>query len=40
MDLRSLPRTVAPFGGETTASYLSRLATANHSDEKSLRHRN
>jgi TniQ len=35
-NLRPLPRTVAPFRGETTASYFSRLAAANHSDEKSL----
>ena len=36
-NLRPLPRTLAPFRGETTTSYLSRLAAANRSDEKSLR---
>jgi hypothetical protein len=35
--VRPLPRTVAPFRGETTASYLRRLAAANCSDERALR---
>jgi TniQ len=37
MHLRPVPRTVAPFPGETTTSYLRRLAVANCCDEKALR---
>lgn len=35
--LRPLPRTVAPFRGETIASYLRRLAVINCSDHRALR---
>jgi TniQ len=35
--LRPLPRTVRPFPGETTASYLARLAHANRLDTEALR---
>jgi hypothetical protein len=35
--LRPLPRTVKPFPGETTASYLARLAHANRLDAEALR---
>lgn len=35
--LRSLPRTVAPVADETLASYLSRLAAANHVHPMDLR---